>query len=332
MCCLRNKNKTTNATQSQEKSKSAFFEETLITDHHHRRSKIRTRVMSKHRIVLLGDSTLDNVVWVAHEEDSMCLSSHLQLLLTSSEIVNWAADGFTSDDVLNGGSADISRSAREAYGDPFPTANPFSPLQLLEHDEGKGEGGEGAVAATATQTTVLSVGGNDIRHILRDMTSLPSVVAMFTENYREILKRVVKATSQGRVIIVMQYRPALDEDDVYGVYAAMGSLPGPGNALQKLHALMEHIFEPVHEIARTYGLPVIDLPNTLDPRMREDFKCQIEPSHSGGAKIAKLIAHVVQCHDFACGESLFYSQPDANEAVVVKKNDLTSIPWRVTMP
>jgi len=246
-----------------------------------------------HRVILLGDSTLDNVVWVQHEEGSLCVADHLKEALqqhTSTsryEIVNWAADGFTSEEVLRGGDANISRAARESFGDPFPTPNPFAPLALLEG--GRGGGGDAAAAATS----VLSVGGNDIRHILRDMSSLPSVIATFAANYAEILPRVASATKDGRVVIVMQYRPALDDDDVYGVYAAMSTLPGSGSALEKLHALMEHIYVPVLELARRYGLPVVDLPNTLDPSTRADFKCQIEPTQHGFAP--SLEGRVVVC-------------------------------------
>lgn len=110
-------------------------------------------------VVFLGDSTLDNIVWVSHVPDAKDVKGHLEDALAGSgggRVVNLAADGFTTADVLNGGRATISAAARAAAGDPFPhpRGTLFAPVTHLESV---------AKDAPGDVFTVLSVGGNDIR-------------------------------------------------------------------------------------------------------------------------------------------------------------------------
>lgn len=274
-------------------------------------------------IVLLGDSTLDNIVWVEHTPGAAPVKTHLERL-TGSAVLNYAADGFTSEDVLIGAPPRISAATRARTGDPFPdgigASRVFKPLDALDAVPGMGMGmGAGGAA-------VLSVGGNDVRHILTAMHLLPVKLGELQRNYPAIIERVLKATP--RVVIMMQYRPALDADDGgYGVYRAISSVPGPGTAVQKLNALLQMVYEPILALARTHGLPVIDLPNSLDPRDGSLFCCQIEPSDAGGKRIARLIAHVLAHHKWAAGESLMYSEASADAGVDAKPN---APGWRVT--
>lgn len=267
--------------------------------------------------MLLGDSTLDNVVWVEHK--GAAVKTHLERL-TGCAVLNYAADGFTSEDVLDGAPPRISAATRARNGDPFPdgisASTVFKPLDALD----------AVPAIGAAGAAVLSVGGNDVRHILTAMHLLPVKLAELQRNYPTIVERVRKATP--RVVIMMQYRPALDADDgFYGVYRAVSSVPGPGTGVQKLNGLLQMVYEPILALARTHGLPVIDLPNSLDPRDASLFCCQIEPSDAGGQRIARLIAHVLANHNWAAGESLMYSEPAADAGVKVAAN---MAGWRVT--
>lgn len=128
-------------------------------------------------VILLGDSTLDNVVWVTDPQKSV--TCYLQRYLAtnvhlSSRVTNFAADGFTSHDLLHGGKATLSYRARINAGDPFPISAmasdcTFQPLCALR---------EVAQQRTGQQSPthlVLSVGGNDIRHILNALNTLPEV-------------------------------------------------------------------------------------------------------------------------------------------------------------
>ena len=113
--------------------------------------------LGRSAFVLLGDSTLDNLVWA----DPSVSSQLVAAAGGAARIVNLAADGFTTSDVLFGGSAVLSRAARRAAGDPFPesaTAPPpfFAPLDALDAVPG-------LAGPDAVPFIVLSVGGNDVR-------------------------------------------------------------------------------------------------------------------------------------------------------------------------
>lgn len=103
----------------------------------------------------MGDSTLDNLLWIPDRNPAHCVMGHLQALLGPGvRVVNLAADGFTSSEVLMGGDAVLSRSVRKEAGDPFPPSalRPppfFAPLEALA-----------ALPNASQATVVLSVGGN----------------------------------------------------------------------------------------------------------------------------------------------------------------------------
>jgi hypothetical protein len=50
-------------------------------------------------LVLLGDSTLDNVVWTGKDT---CIPTLLKQTLPETKVTNYAADGYTSENVLVG--------------------------------------------------------------------------------------------------------------------------------------------------------------------------------------------------------------------------------------
>jgi len=268
-------------------------------------------------VVLLGDSTIDNVVWVQDPETAV--APQLQRCLSAEDstqnhrVVNWAADGWTSEDVLKGALPCISFSARQRCGDPFPVRegsptdcpSHFDPLGMLEEARG---------SAGSDTTIVLSVGGNDVRHILRDMSSISTVMKDLVANYRQILERLL-VVAPGRVAIMTQYRPALDEDGVYGVYRAMSSLQhimpdvmGP-DPLENIGRLMRMVYAPVVAMAQERGVPVIDVANTFDPKDAALYEHQIEPSGVGAGIIARLIAHVVKAHPWQEGKCRYYHIP-----------------------
>jgi lysophospholipase L1-like esterase len=285
---------------------------------------------AKYHIALLGDSTLDNVVWVPSSE--LAVSPQLKHLLQKKDpsgvgcirVTNYAADGFTSSNVLEGGAPCLSYRARIDAGEPFPASitgpsTEFHPLEDLQK-----------LSTTTTIThTVVSVGGNDIRHILQDMSSLPRVVSTFQANYQQIIARVQSICA--RPIIVLQYRPSFAQEwEGYGVYNAMDTIPGLGSSVDKINHLMQHIYQPILHIAREHSLPIIDLPNSFDIHKSELYSCQIEPSGLGSKYIAHLISHVVANHDYhGCSKiySTSTSTDDLEEVVEVENNEL--LEWAV---
>ncbi len=142
-------------------------------------------------------------------------------------------------------------------------------------------------------TVVLSVGGNDIRHILADMKGVESTVKLLHANYAALLQRLLRLRPVVNTVVCMQYRPCMSEGNAryplmkvfgthltiaaphsstftemdqryYGVYSAMATLPGPESAAVKLNRLMHKVYAPIVATAFEHGLALIDLPNTFD--------------------------------------------------------------------
>lgn len=169
---------------------------------------------SKH-VVLMGDSTLDNVIWLDSYEE--CVKAKLQESLGEDVFIsNYAADGFTTTNMIEGAVPALSHSAREET-DPFPCPlQVFNPLEHLAELHKK----------KPVTHVVLSIGGNDIRVVLRSFERILQSMQKFLANYIKIVDECVKVTP--KVIIMMQYRPSLYQDKVYGVYHAISQGSGGG--------------------------------------------------------------------------------------------------------
>jgi hypothetical protein len=266
------------------------------------------------RVALVGDSTIDNVIWVAEGCDIPTLLR--RETRGAFQIDNLAADGFTTAAVLRGGQTALSFAARQRCGDPFPGGSAarkrFAPLEVL-----RSQGG--------CRHCLLSVGGNDIREVLGRPAAIPAAAAQLVANYLAIME-AMGSISETPPVLMLQYRPCRASDHRYRVYAAMSTLPGPGTPLDKLHALMERLYAPIIQAARRARSPVIDLPSSFDCDDASLFECQIEPSAVGGARIAAIIAHVLRSHDFS-GPSAIYVQRGGE--VSSRPNDGT---WAVSPP
>lgn len=80
---------------------------------------------------MIGDSTLDNVVWL--KDSQKCIKFLIANKNPEFEVQNYAADGFTSEDIINGDIPKISMSFRERIGDPYPKFEKiFKPLEALK--------------------------------------------------------------------------------------------------------------------------------------------------------------------------------------------------------
>uniref|UniRef100_A0A7S3Z9A9 SGNH hydrolase-type esterase domain-containing protein n=1 Tax=Lotharella globosa TaxID=91324 RepID=A0A7S3Z9A9_9EUKA len=239
-------------------------------------------------VLLLGDSTIDNVAWVKGEGKSVC--AHLRSMLGEDvKVTNYAADGFNTHHMLHGAMPSISWSARIAEKDPFPLTHcdTFYPLKQAQGLQG-------------VTHIVLSVGGNDIREILGNMQLLSTRLEGFWKNYPAILDQCLKMTP--RVCIMLQYRPCRKQR-TYRVYEAMSTLPGPQTGVEKLNGLMEKVYQPIFALARKHHLPLVDLTRSFDIDDASLYRSQIEPSAKGGARIAEILVHVLRTHSFGGGKS-----------------------------
>ena len=61
----------------------------------------------EYHVALLGDSTIDNIIWVDNIFED-CISSLLRKNLPGSKITNLSADGFLTDNILSGGTTEVS--------------------------------------------------------------------------------------------------------------------------------------------------------------------------------------------------------------------------------
>jgi len=250
---------------------------------------------------------------VAEAGRQFSIAQQLRDSIYSPLVSNFAADGFKTVDMLEGEVPSISMGHRRAANDPFPGlyGNIFDPLEALEE-------------ADYVKHTVLSVGGNDIREILGDMSQLDSVLAAFALRYPEIVRRAQAAAPDAGLILMLQYRPDVSTDaHHYGVYRALASLTGDDSGVdsgvRNLHQLMKRIYEPIFALARELRLPIIDCGRSFDINDSDLYECQIEPSVKGGALITELILHVTQMHDFD-GPSQFYLKRPGMKEVEAEVN------------
>lgn len=283
----------------------------------HKSAKTSDEDDDTRHVVLVGDSTLDNLIWVNNAVKDCVVGALRTVPLLN--VTNYACDGFTSTDVLRGNRPMLSATQWRNVGEPFPgceeSVELFKPLNALH-----------ALHAKTTVThVVLSVGGNDVREILREMNKLSSVITVYHRNFREIVRHIRGSSSttkeRPQLIIMLQYRPSIAMDaDGYGVYRAIGGsigAKGDSAALLAMNQLMKTIYAPVLTLAKESNLPVIDLPRTFDPFDAECYRCQIEPSSKGSHLIAEMIHHVIRSHDFD-GPSRMYSKNVRDQGPLAK--------------
>jgi len=272
----------------------------------------------KGELVLLGDSTLDNVVWV--KQTSHAIPSKLRLLLGDKfNVYNLAADGFRSDQVLNGGYPFISYNARERCNDPFPGIKGidevFKPLDELKK------------LKPSKTVVILSVGGNDVREILGKLTLdvLEKKLKKLKGHYQKILEEIRgkyvndEDGKNVKIVIMTQYKPSVYADNHYRVYDAMGrllefmnlALDGSVNhALSLLEVIMEKVYTFIFDLAIAYKAPIVDLSNSFDCFNENLYTHQIEPSNEGGDIIAKIISHVLSHHNFESNSKIYTTNDD----------------------
>ena len=179
-------------------------------------------------VALVGDSTIDNILWVKKVERSV--PGVLTEELPNWKITNYAADGYTTTNVLQGATPFISSHIRKQINDPFPNENFFAPLEELEilHQ------------SNPISHLVLSVGGNDVRVILGSISKIFTVIPAFASNYNLIVERLLQITPN--LIIMTQYRPSLYQDSHYGVYRSLQSIPIPFVGADGLNFYLSFLF------------------------------------------------------------------------------------------
>lgn len=157
-------------------------------------------------------------------------------------------------------------------------------------------GQTGGLPPTATHL-VISVGGNDALQKMGIFNEPASTVGEalhklagvrddFREGYRKMLLHVQNLNLP------------------FAVCTIYNSVPGLGSMEKTALALFNEIILQEAFMAR---VPVIDLRLICDEDDDYSVISPIEPSHSGGEKIARAIASLLEAHDFTSGHSTVIS-------------------------
>ncbi len=253
------------------------------------------------KIVLMGDSTLDNEHWV---EEGMSVTEQLRRIKPGDTIINLAVDGFTTSDILNGAYRDKAvSSVNHQHKMSFPLKQ-LKKIKKCDH-------------------IVLSVGGNDFREELQSLIyqspsqrvdSIKSLSESISKNYLEIIKQIKTTKPHAKLTILLQYTPTT-KDDIYKIYFLMSAIAKEKNfsntssaylsfvwhfiaglnnqeskdAVEALHDIMEKVYQPLFKKLMDKDVSVIDLASSFNPKDKSLYVSQIEPSERGANLIANLI-------------------------------------------
>jgi lysophospholipase L1-like esterase len=153
-----------------------------------------------------------------------------------------------------------------------------------------------SLPATATHL-VLSVGGNDalehqsllrreVRSAAEVFAELAAIRAQFEHQYRQLLQ-----------VLRTRNRPLA----VCTIYDSNFEPPTKAFA----DAALTVFNDAITRAAADHGAPIVDLRRIFTGSA--DYANPIEPSVSGGAKLARAIVDVIANHDFASGRCTFYA-------------------------
>lgn len=322
----------------------------------------------KHSLVILGDSTIDNKVWLGKEWWKLIAGSffgsksksvrfieliypnfmqplsvvqHLHSKLCSEyELHDYSNDGFTTSDVLRGNHKDKVFLTYEDYiaHDFFPHEF-FQPLSAAQEQIKK------------SKQVILSIGGNNFRefmqNVLRNRQRIPKgtiqtgvseeyagMISTLKEGYKQILNRIRGINPEVELILMTQYYPSSQQSipvmgDIYQFLEYLREFIGDEttrDSMDMICKMMNDCYTDIISHAKEQGLKfkVVDITSSLNPNTDEHHVSQIEPSGTGGEKIASMLAYAVgdEYHDpvlYQFNEGFFKSQSDDD----VIKNDIS---------
>ncbi len=297
-------------------------------------------IASTDHIYLIGDSVLDNFIWLAHPKEKN-LHSQLRSVATDPKTIwNFAVDESTTADVLIGKIPGPNYvHGRKQFGlEQYPT-DPSDgktyPLELVSAavaklDQKGGAGGKKAERGIA----VVSAGGNDARVNLQYFMSggaeavrdamdraTPRTHKGFTENTKIIVTELLKRTPY--VVLVVCYLPHKS------FFGGMMNTAGADKFRSQLLKFANHIRDTVIlPLARTHKLPVIDLSRTFNSDDGTHYgrgggASPIEPSDLSTRFIVDLIVKITHEFKFGSDESKVYFGTDPNAITVVSNGPET---------
>ena len=260
---------------------------------------------SRHSVVVLGDSTIDNKAWLTKKsywgKPALSVMAHLSDLLNDYTIHDCTNDGFTTHDYLYG-----------THQDEISGEDTF---ELLPHKEFK------PLEAVAdrirdAQAVILSVGGNNFRKFTQKALSYTSsheraifikkhfnsvMTALHTEHF-QIIRRIRVLNPRAKIILMTQYYPSATQND-YKIYPFMAELGkalnigiNPSNPMDVIYQVMKMTYKEILDATEHLDLNIVaaDVTSSLDPYDPTNHVMQIEPSNTGGKKIAQMLSYLIR--------------------------------------
>lgn len=302
-------------------------------------------------VTVIGDSTIDNKVWVgpgikhnyirgklgikrastatrikrSHSrafKTELSVVEHLMDIMPGHQIRDLTNDGFTTRDVLDGA------PRNKVFGNRLPKFFPdtfFAPLT------------EGERFIEESDYIVLSVGGNNIREFLQTALRKGDEVAIrsyirdnfgrvkkeLKDEYLEIVNRIKVLNPNAKIILMTQYYPSFMQNDynIYGFMKILGEVLGYGNdEADAIHRLMIETYQEIFaRLGEVDNVIAADVTSTLNPFDKKNHSHQIEPSGQGGKQIAHLLKEVVEHGDDAIGLVHDLSYPNGEERLTARR-------------
>jgi len=156
-------------------------------------------------------------------------------------VVNYAADGFTTTDMLEGAIPAIDMNYRSKEDDPYPSGfKIFEPLKWVEKLENP-----------SNSIFVISCGGNDIRVKLAEIAygkvKAEEVLLAGAQNLIKIITKLLALNK--KVVICTQYKPCTEQDN-YRIYDVFSR--------DQMVDLLTGFYPLLFEFARKNKIPILD--------------------------------------------------------------------------
>ena len=221
------------------------------------------------KVALLGDSIIDNKVYVGQDEFSVL--EHLESL-SDLEFSQVALDGDTTVGVLQGQLDKIEKDA------DFIVLS-IGGNDLLEH---------------------LHLLVDDInKHLFsRNLEIMNSFVEPIRERYEEIVEHLTK--EQGKVLLCTVYNGDFERGDGYETLEINQEFTSSFGVLfegrQEAAGVIARVFNDiVYSTGNKFGVEVLELREIFTESA--DYANPIEPSHIGGGKLAKRILEWIKSYE-----------------------------------
>ncbi|MBS0289644.1 MAG: hypothetical protein JSS07_06380 [Proteobacteria bacterium] len=276
------------------------------------------------KVVILGDSTIDNRIWLGKEVLHLMVGTqykrlnalidflawlipfkpksvveNLRAQMPNIEFIDQTNDGFTTEDLLEGAYRDkvFGQGAHRFFPHEF-----FKPLLCKEIEQ--------------ADSIILSVGGNNFREFIQQAlginneakrrqyieTMYPQVFEKTLDNYKKILKQLVSRNPSANIILMTQYYPAINQKtllntSIYDFMTELGTILNKGDAQDTIVEVMKDTYNGVIKFINTdpsmakTRFTILDVTSSLNPHFSENYVGQIEPSNTGGANIAKMLKY-----------------------------------------